>query len=77
MGVSPARLTAPAAGTTWADLEAPFEWTPVSGAQAYYLYVGTEPGSTDVINSGELQETRYVPPASVMLPVGQTLHARM
>jgi hypothetical protein len=49
-------------------------WTSVEGAQAYYLYVGTTLGANDLINSGETLETSY--PAD-MLPVGETLYARL
>jgi hypothetical protein len=52
----------------------PFRWTSVADALAYYLYVGTTPGSKDVVNTGELQATSYTAPS---LPTGQTLYARI
>jgi hypothetical protein len=52
----------------------PFRWTSVSGALAYYLYVGTAPGAKDVVDTGEIQATSYTAPS---LPVGQTLYARI
>jgi hypothetical protein len=49
-----------------------FSWTAVRGATAYYLWVGTTPNSNDVVNSGEIGQTEYVP---TMLPKGASLHA--
>ena len=49
-------------------------WTPVAGAQAYYLYVGTSRGARDLVDSGELQSTSY---QAYGLPVGQLLYARL
>src|SRR5262249_10326310 len=52
----------------------PFRWTSVADALAYYLYVGTTPGSKDVVDTGEIQATSYTVPS---LPTGQTLYARI
>src|SRR5204863_5678398 len=52
-----------------------FTWTSVSGAQAYYLYVGTSVGARDLVNTGESQQTSYRVPAT--LPAGTTLYARL
>ncbi len=35
------------------------QWTGVPNAQAYYLYAGTTPGATDLVNSGETLNTEY------------------
>lgn len=51
-----------------------FEWTTVPGAEAYYLYVGSEPGMRDLVNSGEIQSTSYV---ATGLPTGRTIHVRL
>jgi hypothetical protein len=69
-----ATLTYPLDGTTNADLRVPLQWTPVPGADCYYLYVGTTRGAADLINSGEIHTTSY---AASTLPRGQTLYARL
>jgi hypothetical protein len=69
-----AAITYPVDGALQADLSQPIRWTTVSGAQAYYLYIGTAAGANDLVNSGELQTTSLV---VASLPVGTTLHARM
>jgi hypothetical protein len=69
-----ATLTYPAHGATNADLTQPVRWTTVSGAQAYYLYIGTTPGAKDLVNSGETLQTSYVVGS---LPSGQTVHVRL
>jgi hypothetical protein len=69
-----ATLTFPANGAVNADLTQPMQWTSVSGAQAYYLYVGTSAGAKDVVNSGELAQTSYL---AANLPAGQTLYVRL
>jgi hypothetical protein len=48
------------------------QWTPVSGAQAYYLWVGTSPMTQNVVNSGEMAGTSY---PSTSLPRGVQLYA--
>ena len=53
-----AHLLSPLAGST-ADLSQPLTWTAVPGAEAYWLYVGTAPGASDLINSGEIQQTSF------------------
>jgi uncharacterized repeat protein (TIGR03803 family) len=57
------------------DLTQPFTWTSVSGVQAYYLYVGTNVGAKDLVNTGEIQQTSYRVPLT--LPAGTTLYARL
>lgn len=72
--VAPASLIAPAAGATNVDALLPFRWTPVGGAVAYYLYVGTSVGAKDIVDSAETQQTVY---QAAPLPPGQTLYARL
>jgi len=69
-----ATITSPANGAIGADLSQPIQWTTVANAQAYYLYVGTTPGASDVIDSGEIQQTSLV---AGNFPAGQTLCARV
>jgi len=64
----------PMQGAKDVDSAQPFRWTSVSGALAYYLYVGTTPGAKDVVDTGAIQATSYTAPS---LPVGQTLYARI
>jgi hypothetical protein len=64
----------PAPAATHADMRQPFEWTPVTNVQAYYLYVGTGVGLKDLLNTGELQTTSYL---AYNLPVNQTLFVRL
>ena len=61
-------------GATTADLTQPVQWTSVTDAQAYYLYLGSSPGAKDLVNTGEIRQTSYQP-ASV--PTGQLLYARL
>ena len=64
----------PTNGATNINLGTPFQWTTASGAQAYYLYVGTAQGSRNLVDTGEIHTTSY----SVSgLPSGQTLWARI
>lgn len=69
-----AQFVYPSDGAVNADLTVPIQWTSVVNAQAYYLYVGTSPGASDVINTGETLQTSYRAPG---LPVGQRLYARL
>jgi Fibronectin type III domain len=50
------------------------KWSTVTGAQAYYLRVGTTSGAKDVVDSGETQATSYSLPA---LPFDRTYYARV
>jgi hypothetical protein len=69
-----ATITSPANGAVSADLSHPIQWTAVINAEAYYLYVGSTPGATDLVNTGEIQQTSYLAAA---LPVGPTIYARL
>ena len=49
-----ATIVNPANGATNVDPGAPFTWNPVSGAQGYYVWVGTSKGTKNVYQSGAL-----------------------
>jgi hypothetical protein len=49
-------------------------WTSVSGAEAYYLYVGTAAGTNDLVNTGAIQQTSTL---VTTLPANQTVYARI
>jgi hypothetical protein len=59
-----AALTSPAADATGAatiDVNGElFTWTTITNAEAYYLYVGTQPGAKDVVDTGEIHTTSYL-----------------
>jgi hypothetical protein len=69
-----AKLASPANGASVPGGVTTFQWTAVSGVQAYYLYVGSTAGAKDLVNTGEIQSVSY---AAVSLPQGQTLYARL
>lgn len=73
--VQMAVLTAPASGATGVET-APtlFAWTTTSRAQAYYLNVGTTPGGTDLVDTGETSASSYSAPG---LPENRLLYARI
>jgi hypothetical protein len=75
-GIMPlANLTSPQNGEIDVPTAQTFYWSrPTATVQAYYLYVGTSPGSKDVVNSGETlaQSCR-----AGNLPAGTTLYARL
>jgi hypothetical protein len=66
-----AQLTYPTDGSTSIDPTVTFTWAPFSGAQVYYLYVGTAPGLKDVYDGGETKATSV----TVRLPFGGTFYA--
>jgi hypothetical protein len=74
-GSEQATFIYPSDGSTGVDWTQQFRWTPVSGAQAYYLYVGTTLGGRDLVNSGELSQTSYS--IAGALPASNTLYARI
>ena len=49
-------------------------WTAISNAEAYALYVGTQPGAKDLVNSGDVQGTSYL---ATNLPAGRTLYVSL
>jgi hypothetical protein len=69
-------LTQPTNGSQLQGLPQTFTWTPASAASHYYLYVGTSPGSKDVVDTGELPGSQ-VSFTATHLPAGATLHARL
>ena len=72
--VLPATFISPADHATNVDLTQQITWTAVSGAEAYYLYLGTSPGAKDIVNSGELHVTSY---QVVSAAANVTLYARL
>lgn len=70
---STATLTYPQNGATQVTPNVQFSWIPVSGAQAYYLYVGSAPGLKNSYDSGETKNTS----ALVSLSIGTTYYARL
>ncbi len=71
---SKANFIYPLEGAIGVDGTQPFQWTAVTNAEAYYLYVGTSPGAKDLVDTGEIQTTSQSLPA---LPAGQILYARI
>jgi hypothetical protein len=67
-------IVSPVNGTTEADFSRPIQWTSRADAQCYYLYVGSSPGAKDLVDTGETQQTSYLPGD---LPADRTLYARM
>ncbi len=64
----------PTAGASDVSTAETFTWTGVTDAQAYRLEVGTAPGASDVVASGELRATTF---AVQGLQPDQTLYARV
>ncbi|HYG97695.1 MAG TPA: hypothetical protein VD837_01095 [Terriglobales bacterium] len=74
-GTGLARITVPANASTDVDpLVASVTWSAVADAQTYYLYLGTQPGLKDVVNSGETLATQYALPK---LEKNTTYYARI
>src|SRR5207245_111092 len=71
----PAVLPYPLNGARNVDTSHAFSWTTVSGARAYYLYVGTSLGAKDVLDSGEMQQSSFV--FYWNLPTDRPLYARI
>ncbi len=68
-------LTYPPNGATNADLATqPIQWSAVVAAQVYSLYVGSTPGASDLLTTGEVQQTSF---NGGTLRSGQTLYARL
>jgi hypothetical protein len=51
-----------------------FTWSATAGATAYYLYVGSSPGTRDVGNSGEMTATSF---RVTNMPLDKTVHVRL
>jgi hypothetical protein len=69
-----ATMISPANGATGVSPSAPFSWTTGTGAQAYYLYVGTSVGTSNVVNSGATSATSWSVPG---LAAGTTYYVRL
>lgn len=69
-----ATFTNPANGATNVDVAQPMQWTAVSGAQAYQLWIGSTAGSSNLLDSFQTQQTSWAAP---LLPAGQTVYARI
>jgi hypothetical protein len=67
-------FTYPPAGASSADMSQPFQWTPVTNATAYYLYIGTSVGLKDIVDTGEIAATSYL---AYNLPLNQPLYCRL
>jgi len=72
-------LTAPASGSTVSPLNTQFSWTAVPGALSYTLWVGTAPGTQDVLyySTALLANPASVTSTTANLPGGVTLYATM
>jgi hypothetical protein len=71
-------LIYPSDNTVEIDQSQPFRWTPIANAEAYYLYVGSSPGATDLINSYETQATTLLTSrVAAPFPDGVTLYVRL
>lgn len=68
-----AHITSPAANGTLVQGEA-IQWSSAPGALAYYLYVGSQPGLKDFVDTGEIQQLSHVPG---QLPAGRRVYARL
>ena len=70
-----ASMIYPTAGATLESMTRAFEWTPVTGADAYILHIGTAPNTWDVLAAGLLTGTSYL--MTTVLPVDRTLYVRV
>lgn len=57
--IGDAALTFPANGTTQIDPYINFSWQPFPGASAYSLSVGTKPGASDALGTGQINSTSF------------------
>jgi hypothetical protein len=73
--VRAATLTTPSGGWQYIDTTKPFKWNATGGADAYWLWIGSSPGSNDLLDSGELTGTSYT--LQSPLPPGKTYYARL
>ena len=70
-----ATLIYPTVNATGVVTTRAFEWTPVPGADAYILHIGTAPNTWNVLAAGLLTNSSYL--VTTTLPAGQTLYARV
>lgn len=75
-GSGPATLTSPQEGQHVAGATMRFTWTTSSGAQGYYLFVGTTSGNNEVADSGVLPVSQSSLTVA-NLPAGKTLYITM
>ena len=71
-----AQLTLPDGASLAGQDPVEFTWSPVGGAEAYRIELGSAPGSADCFASGELIGASVLLPAQ-SLPRNQTLHAKL
>ena len=70
-----ATMIYPTANATGVLTTRPFEWTPVTGADAYILHIGTAPDTWDIVAAGLLTQTTHLVTAT--LPTDVTLYVRV
>ena len=74
-GATRATMNSPAPGTTFTDTTATFAWNPAAGASAYWVYVGSASGGSDLCSSGSLTTTLYT--CSSLPANGSTVYVRL
>jgi hypothetical protein len=75
---SPAKITAPAQGSTFAGPSETFTWADASGAKGYFLQLGsTGVGSDNLLNSSEYSSTTASATVSSLPVNGETIYARL
>ncbi len=72
---TPASMLSPANGSTLTGSTATFTWDTGTGVSAYYLWVGTAPGTYSLVNFGSGTATSYT--ANNLPTNGSTLYARL
>jgi hypothetical protein len=65
----------PTANATGVVTTRAFEWTAVTGADAYILHIGTAPDTWNVLAAGLLTQTTHL--VTTTLPTGVTLYVRV
>ncbi|MGB7266393.1 MAG: S53 family peptidase, partial [Terracidiphilus sp.] len=71
---SAATITSPSPGSTLTSASTTFTWSAATGATGYYLWVGTSPGTANLINMGPLSATSV----TVNLPTsGAAIYVRL
>ena len=73
--ISKAQLTSPTPGSTFTSTTVTFKWTAGAGAQEYFLYLGTSPGSNNLYGASQgLNLTRTL---SGLPRDGRTIYVRL
>jgi subtilisin family serine protease len=72
---SKAQLQSPAAGSTLTSASTTFSWSAGSGASAYWLYVGSTAGASDIYNSNQTSALSQT--VSPLPTDGRTLYVRL